>query len=433
MSIPLPAGLDLERARVDGTYLARSLAHTPAIAVDREYPMVLWALTLTSIPALPDPAELDWDVSRKHVPHWLKWATDQGPDGIATLARVTTWDQFNSLAVTGWRCHTLPEDTRHAWVTAAHRMAETAHGNRPEKPGATINAWVKSGADPAHALALADTAAPFETVSGWTYGPDVTVDQFVAVATAGITDLGAYTSTGLTLDQAVAVTSAGVTPGEAVLGHELGIPTDQWADTFAGWDRTWAPTDDGYPRPMAAVGRSALAHGYTLDDLSWLAQHGWNTLSRYAMEYGLKHRLGRACTPAKFTPDTARACAEAGFTPADAAHWMDVLTTGTHPGRWNGLPPILRSTTLVDDTFIEHITWLRDRGVNPSHIATYRAAGCTTMDDLREAVNAGISGPDCKRLLGTYGTRRSSKHDPLRIATVTDLIEAAIRDQDTNA
>lgn len=85
------------------------------------------------------------------------------------------------------------------------------------------------------------------------------------------------------------------------------------------------------------------------------------------------------------------------------------------------LPPLVSYPRLAEH--LPAIAQLIDAGLRPSHLNTYRAAGCRKIDDVLRAVREGITPARAKALLDARG-ERTYDYRPLRLANMHALLRA---------
>ena len=350
------------------------------------------------------------------------------------LAAVDDLAVVTALGVTGWRYLQLPQEQGKAWVDAATRCARVhPHSGL----GLLVNRWVQQGNDPRRLLALVEAVESLgvdehrRSACPWRYGLGVTREQFVALHQAGVRTIDVYAAAGCSLDEAANLAASNVPEGAALLAARLGVPRSAWVEVFGGWGE-WVRTPDLHgeyadnARKLAdwdPVERSLLGHGWTVDDLTFLAQNGWGDMTFSDATNGRRARAARSCTPAVLTATLARECITRGISVSELAAWTEAVTTGSVSNRVGGLPALLRALRgTASPELLDQITWLTGQDVRPAHIVAFRKAGCRTIEDVMAAVRAGISGPVAAHLTTEYGRVINSSRGP-RLASVKELIE----------
>lgn len=272
------------------------------------------------------------------------------------------------------------------------------------------------------------------------YGPDVTGEQYQALAAAEVIDareVAAYARAGLTIEQTGAMARAPA--GACLAGVELGIPSDQWATVFAGWHRTWATLPERYEDPTgwSPVAKGLIGAGWPVDALTALARAGWGDMSATHARVGLHAgtAAGRSGDPLRLTHESAVAAARAGLTTRQVTAFYGAFTTG---GR--STPRFLPyGVGLLDNvrhdselTVLDVMVDLDRRGVKPAHLTEFRQCGCASIADVFTALDTGITAADAKRLRIAHGTM-TFPDSTRRFKDVSALIEAYTVNQDRNA
>lgn len=244
------------------------------------------------------------------------------------------------------------------------------------------------------------------------YGDGITATMLVELAEAGIRrgpDLDRFLSVGLTAAEAAGLAHKGVSSAAATAAQRHGLPREEWDTTLPGMPEAWF-----------TEGRDFLDHGFTWADLRHLVDKGWARLSGLDLSSGI-HYGSRRRTEA-VTRDLAVAAADVD-TYESIEGWLAALETGKAGAtvRDAALPPLVLHPRLGEQLPV--IARFIDAGLRPSHLNTYRAAGCRTPDDVLRAVREGITPARAKALLDARG-ERTYDYRPLRLASMIALLRA---------
>lgn len=273
---------------------------------------------------------------------------------------------------------------------------------------------------------------------------EVDAATFLELHEAGVKDgaeIAAYKAAEvIDVGEVTEMAERGLTGPLALIAHRLGLPREQWWPVVHGLNPAWLgfgrgrdedPITDLDPRGE----RSALSHGWTLDDMRFLADHGWAGQSIHGYGNTLDTDRGRRSRKSwVITPDLARTLAGAGLTPKVAEAYASALWPS-----YRGSDPTPAMTDLAvgysaDETgrtpFWDGVIRLHAAGVKPSWISDLRWCGALTVDRMIEAADAGMKGADIKRLRFEHGKPRNHySRNGTRLA-FRDLMEAWTDEQD---
>lgn len=349
---------------------------------------------------------------------------------------------LDALPIVGAKVYAEDRENAADWLAAAHRWLEVrtqfgSHHVSGRTPRTVLTPFLAAGRGPAYVRRVIDAAGQY-LIAPDAYGYDLTADEWVTLASAGIPDrhaLGGYEVAGCSLPEAVDMAVKGVPAGAAVLLHREGVPMASWVELAAGIKPEWVPFgiepdgfhDDGKrPRDPAIDGVIGKAGGHTLADLKRYADAGWTTGLYSFGDRGMRYGNGRRGV-GTLTAKVCNRLVDAGLTPEDLARWANAITTSSSGSRDDrDFVPALCShywkPELLDD-----VIRLHEAGVRPSHINDYRYAGCKSTDDVLRCVEVGITGTRCAYLRKTYANRKN-RWDKDRL-TLQQLLDAHETDQ----
>lgn len=376
------------------------------------------------------------------------------PEGVTLAA--TDLDDFVLVGAPAW---VGDPENRTAWVSVAlaaqgHEEAITADHERKRNrhkpdgkarygvaPHEIVTAIFEAGRGPTYARSIIERATRhLVEIDAFGFGPDITPGAFSDMAAAGITrtaDLDAYIAAGLTMTEAIAFRTDSIAPAAVLMARAEGHPKNTWHDLLVGLPADWfrplgdrsyshEDADESYEKGLTHYLRGGGSDRYTLADLRYLADHGWSekgTLVPRGLSDIGRWSVRDLTTDARFAVGKiARRLADHGVDWRDVERWAEALTVGKKPehktdthrapllGWGKGRGPVTVPTAALDGAGASEksgigggIFALVDAGLKPSHMAAYRKAGCTSIEQVLTARAAGITPAIAERLCKTYG------------------------------
>lgn len=359
-----------------------------------------------------------------------------------------------TLAAIGAKAWADDNDNATAWAIVAERIsalndklnAEHGRGLRPRgrHPHDLISKLLDANRGPVYAnkfLAIADrNLAELDA-----YGFGISPAEYEDLVTAGVVSgaVEAYQHLGLSYSDIARYASESITPAMLMQAQAEGVNRADWEKTLAGLPPAWFETTDGqwhrdpdwrgWFEHGAFIKRNRYIHRpdarFTLADLRFLVEHGWtdrNTLGGPAGGH-----LGAIVK----TVETTREIAAHGLTWEDLDIWAKELTVGKAP-EYSGdhtRAPLVghRRGGRVGEAELPGIYKMVAAGVKPSHLSTYRKAGCTSIEHVLLVIARGIDVPTMKRLLETHGRQPSRHHSTRVFDSLTELLTAHAKDQES--
>lgn len=343
---------------------------------------------------------------------YSRWPEDTRTlvDDLAVVGAGVLADEPENLE--DWRA--VAERAGHVQVEATDWPYDSITREFRQRPLPHVVAQFRdAGRSPSFANAMLTAAARAQLAPDvFGYGDGVTPTVLVELAEAGIRrgpDLDRFLSVGLSAAEAAGLAHNGVTSAAAKAAQRHGLPREEWATTLPGMPETWF-----------TEGRDFLDRGFTWADLRHLVEKGWTRFSSLDGSSGI-HYGSRRRTEA-VTPALARAAADVD-TYDGIKGWLAALETGKAGAtvRDAALPPLATYPRLGEHLPV--IAQLVGAGLRPSHLNTYRAAGCRTTDDVLRAVDAGITPARAKALIEARG-ERTYDYRPMRLAGMAALLRA---------
>lgn len=323
----------------------------------------------------------------------------------------------------------LTEDPANAedWALLGERLQGLIAANTwpkghtvPATPIAWIERFLDAGRGPSYAQAMAARAAESGVRPDLLgFGPDVTPALFNDAVDAGLrnpVEVDLLHGCGFSTREAIRMLDRGrVAPGALAAAALTGLPRDRWGDLLPGLPADWFPArgpDHGVPTPPDPTS-GMLAHGFTFEDLRLLVDRGWQELSPYSLKFGFGKHKG-AFT--KFSADQILQISTSETDPKRLTPWVQALLPGKREAA-GGLPALAGARQDAASS----ITRLAAMGARPSHLNTYRRAGCRSIDDIAAARRAGITPARAEELLRLAGEQRYGK---TRIGSLRLLLAA---------
>lgn len=338
---------------------------------------------------------------------------------------------LETIALVGAAVWVEESENVEEWASVARRALDLAaaakeswpyrsdHRSWLELPGAQlVDTFRRAGRGPTYAHAMLDAAARAKTAPDtFGYGAQITPAAFLALTSAGVNtadELERYLHCGVTLEEAISLAEQRVSADALVFAVSSDMPREQWVQ-LAGLPSAWFPS-------TADHGRGGITGYVDVQTMRYLVDNGWSNLSRYdlsGLSYGSKRN-----TKALSAEDL-RTLAALG-SKDDVKGWMGALTSGKPGNDVNdaALPPLLYRVTDVSDV-APLISALQEVGLRPSHLGTYRTAGCRSVGDVLAAVAAGITPKRAKVLTDLAGTSSVSWR-PKRLASLAALRAAHV-------
>jgi hypothetical protein len=340
------------------------------------------------------------------------------------------------FVLVGGPAWTGDEDNRSEWAHVGRLAAEHDStldrmyrrgpdgGHRNELPAhVAVTAFYEAGRGPSYARQIIALAGRHGSeLDAFGFGEEITPPVYDDLLTAGVrtrADLAGYLATGLTLGEAIAFRADGIAPAAVLFAQRAGLDQNQWLEHLRGIPAEWFrdlrgvrfndpevqdPKD--YPYLLAPGGTDQ----YKLSELQFLASHGWTGKNRLSPR-GID---GVDSDPAII----AITLAEHAMTFETLERWADALTVGKDP-RGDRLltsrPPLIghgrgrRTFATVPVARLGDVVALQDAGLRPSHMSSYRKAGCTSVEQVLQAHAAGITATVADELCRIVG-RKPSRH-----------------------
>lgn len=375
-----------------------------------------------------------------------RWASAH--EIVADLPREVMLDSLcmPTLSVLGARAWLEDPDNREDWAVLAQRMdALDQHLStmnrglsRRKVPhtGQTRHRYtgamfvvdvLAAGRGPGHARRLLDVAERHEAEPD-VHGFDLTPEAVDDLLTAGFDSpamLRAFTDAGLTREQAIDLAHQGVSAVAALWGRHLGIPWQRWATEFEGIPHQWLGSELSVHDSLNAwrpdwVG-SPIRAGYTLDDLRYLATHGWQHERSYSL-LSISWGSGRRSRgEIALTPQLARRLADADLTPGVFDNYATALTQGnSHDSAPRSL--VHWADMRDPEHAVAGVIALKQASVPPSALTDYKWSGCASVEQIIKAVGLGITPKRVRHLRAKYGKGTRYGGRGLRIFNFEHLI-----------
>lgn len=374
--------------------------------------------------------------------HWI----------VATLPAGVeiTEAEYRDFLYVGGPCWVGDPENREEWVEVGRRADKhnlmmgrsSRYGPDGEHrndlhPHEIVTTLYAADRGPSYARQMVDLATRHKAeIDAFGFSDEVTPAAYNDLLTSGIrnrTDLAGYRAVGLTFAEAIAFRHDDIPPAAVLMAKKEKRPRSTWREVLAPLPSDWF-RDIGrrmWSDDDAFDGKGELAYHlssggndrYTLDDLLYLAAHGW-TGDHWLRPTGVRG-LGM-----DEVAETARSLADHGITWNSLEGWTKALVQGKAPDpRWGGntLPPLLghwgtrngRGEISVSE--LRHVFALADLGLKPSHIGAFRKAGCRTVDDIVEAAEAGVTAKIAEELTERYAPTPKARHYSKRLPAGTLL------------
>ena len=360
-----------------------------------------------------------------------------------------TWEQYVQLAEAGWSgapaalpavvdlvgADVLLADPDNAgeWAAVAGLLDDRSDMWRssPYCRNIPVRDWIQrfvdAGRGPGFARAIierANSAGVRPDVIG--YGPDITPALFSDAVDAGLTapaEMDALRGCGLTTAEAVAKLDGGrVAPGAVVAAYATSLPEDRWADILPGLPASWFPVAEAtWPeRGLDPVKVGILQRPFMWEQLRTLVDNGWSDLTTYQVTFGFGHGKHRVTLSAADLVEMSAILPS----PDTVDTWVNALLAGKVGAGWRdaALPPLGWRDTR-DALFLAART-LPGLGVAPSHLGTYRRAGCRSVAEVVEVVRFGVTPARAEHLLKARPATEKHWGRSPRIRNVTALLAA---------
>lgn len=273
-----------------------------------------------------------------------------------------------------------------------------------------------------------------------TYGYSITPGQFSDLAKVGIggAELDRLAEHGIEREEAIELISKHIPAGAIVAAIETNVPREQWDSLLPGMNPDWFPLHESYaedhrynPIKSGILSQHSAMYaeaGWTWEHLRRLVDAGWGTVSSIRLRE-VRYGHGRGGGTLVITADIAVHIAETGIRYDEFARWLGALSERS---RTEYSPEHVKKALLYVgpkrlDEIMAAILALRAAKVAPSSITDYRWAGCTSVEQILQAAEAGINGPRVKHLRAAYGERKY-RHDPKYLRDLAALLDVHQRD-----
>jgi hypothetical protein len=339
--------------------------------------------------------------------------TDHGREPLSELLTPADIDR---LCQVGHAVYSLDRENLLEWVALADLIDRSDRTDWTHRLPTYNRRWVGdaetrafiagllvAGRGPTYGRELVQAAAEHH-VSPTTYGYDNTITPatFTDLAAAGVSGFGLERclAEGITIPEVLDFALAGCSAGAIIAAKLAGIPRSEWKELTSGLDPSWFPLADGsFGSPIDPLQRGAIGElGYTWGQLRSLVNHGWGQVPRTRLNRIWYGPRGAVVEP---TAVEVVQVAEAGVGYEELIRWLKALTTG---GR--AKPLLFRNVNLLAQLAL--IVELRGNKVTPGSLTDYRHCGCTSIEELRAALAAGIDPQRASYLRTSYGGRDKS-------------------------
>lgn len=350
-------------------------------------------------------------------------------DGTVGVEPALDFADISRIGKVGATAYLLDRDNVDDWASVADAIADADTSDWRPRIGYAdrwndygrhtqtrkfIAALLHAGRGPRYATELVNRAVE-HNMSPDTYGFGATITPavFADLAAAGVggAELDAMLREGISRDAAIALIADSCPAGAVIAAKRSGIPEERWRETTTGMNPNWFPLfDTSEDRPMDPIGQGAIGRlGFTWEQLRTLADNGWGDVATYNMNsvrFGSGRRSGGNVVLA---PADAVTLAESGITPDVLSRWATALTASSkrdyrsRAEAANFSRPLLGRGQFRFAEDLDAVRKLRDARISPSTLNDYRYAGCTSVDDVITASQAGITPSRVKYLRESYG------------------------------
>lgn len=388
-------------------------------------------------------------------------------DVLATLPAGTLLaaDQIDDLLLVGGTAWVEDEENRSDWasvgkasraheasIAAANRFnrkdpsGKSRHSLRPHE---VVTAFYEAGRGPAYARTIIALANRHRVeIDAYGFGAEISPATFEDLASSGVqttAELDGYAAAGLDLREAIAHRNDDIAPTAVLMALREGHPRSLWRELLAGIPSDWFRPlgNDAYATYGATETPTTLTHHlrvggndrYTLADLRYLADHGWKGDTSLAPDgvTELPRYGGGAVAPGAIAT-CARNLADHGLTWAALGRWADALTVGKAPtSKWSPTtPPLIghggprRGSAAIPAEHLPEVFALHEAGLRPSHMPSYRKAGCRSIAHVLDAVARGITPAVAEALCKNHGRQPDRSHSTRVIDDYADLVAAHV-------